>query len=240
MVFNALVEQGLQVPFGHLIIVYFAVIFREYFKIFRIEFNAGESLAVPDVNIGPLTHPVSADVVGKTFPIHGFSAWFVGPDRSSSWRTGTDFTQTQFSGLGNTLLIMFECKFAVDREARQRPHMFIGYQAKVVQFPAPDVVVVLEDVIFGGSEIKMRFMIEDVVLAEKDVVGIEIGQGRIDLEKVGRITSLPAGENNIFAKANGFEGTADNGQPGLFDKVANRIPNRVAQAIVSVVDDAFS
>lgn len=82
--------------------------------------------------------------------------------------------------------------------------MLVGHEFKIPEFPAPDVSVVIKNIIFRGSEVKVGFMVKNVMLAEKDVFGVRIFKSSVDLQEVCRVASLSVGNYNIFAETNRF------------------------------------
>jgi hypothetical protein len=69
----------------------------------------------------------------------------------------------------------------------------------ISQPPPPGIAVVVEDVVFGWSEIKMGYRIEDIMLAKENVRVVGAHQARDDLFNHRRIAPDSL-DNRIIAK----------------------------------------
>lgn len=85
----------------------------------------------------------------------------------------------------------------------------------------------------------MRFVVENVVFTEKNILSIQIFQSCINLQKISWITPLSVSQNDVFAKTNWLKGTTDDWQSRLFNKMPYCIPNGIYNTVVGVVYDAL-
>ena len=84
-------------------------------------------------------------------------------------------TEAVFFHEFNPFAVMGQGQFAVDTNAADLPAVIMhGFAGSRVNFP--NIFILIKFVFIGGSKVKMGGVVEDVVFAEEDKIGLAVFQ----------------------------------------------------------------
>ena len=178
-------------------------------KIFSRYLPQRKSCLVADINIGEGRAPGIACLLKKAAIADGSSPRFISPQPGEMRIFRLKLFQTNLTHLLPPESKMFEREFPRYAELRKGSQAVISNEFVRWIRPPPVIHVVIIDILFGREKIKMRRVIQYIMLGKKDVVSLACLKGCYDLMYHAYVIGR-AGIYDITAKMNGRKRYAHN------------------------------
>lgn len=240
MIFHSFLEYFSQIPSGDFIDAYLSPVFRLVLEVFLLTLNRGECPIVPYVYVWELRREHLALIIRKPSSSSLFRAGLIPPDSSHPWFTTAEFIQSQFFHLGDSHFVVLKSELSIHCQTRKGSHLIVGDELEIMEFPSPDVVVVIENIVLWWSKFEVRRMIEDIMFAEKHILPRGILKSGFNLIKVRRVAPLSPFKDDLFiSKTCMAQGNAGNMNSSIGKILSYRVSDRISELVISIIYTTF-